>query len=319
MIIIEDQKFIETKFSDEQEIEDLVIKYFEHFFGPSSIFIPKAKIETYDGFATIPDGFAIDLDTRVWFLVEAELGHHSLWNHIVPQITKQLTSISRPETVQLISEIVVQMIGDDPSIQDKFIDEGINTIDIRRVLTEIFENSPVVAIPIDSISRDLEQWARTLKNDVRLWIVKKYSEFGNSKNIAFEIPEEFSPTLEISETQTESKIGITVYNVSILDLLNNRLLNAGQELKMVYGPIGKNKKTFTATLNNDGSLTVDGNNFSSPSYAALYCIKAAGSNRDTVNGWTKWKTDTGEFLSEIRTRYLEISELDDKERIDDLS
>ena len=73
MFIIEDKKFIDTKFMNEQEIEDLVITYSEHFFGPSSIFIPKARIKTYDGFSTIPDGFAIDLSTRVWFLVEAEL------------------------------------------------------------------------------------------------------------------------------------------------------------------------------------------------------------------------------------------------------
>ncbi len=139
MFILEDKKFIDTKFINEQEIEDLVITYSEHFFGPSSIFIPKACIKTFDGFSTIPDGFAIDLSAKVWFLVEAELIHHSLWSHIVPQITKQLTSISRPETVQLISEIVIKMISDDPKIEDKFHDEGINTIDIRRVLNEILK------------------------------------------------------------------------------------------------------------------------------------------------------------------------------------
>jgi len=96
--------------------------------------------------------------------------------------------------------------------------------------------------------------------------------------------------------------------VSVLDLLNEGLLVADQELKMKYGPSGKNKKTYKATINNDGSLTVDESNFSSPSYAALYCIKDAGSNRDTVNGWTKWRTDNEELLSDIRSKYLEISE-----------
>ena len=311
MFILKDKKFIDTKFINEQEIEDLVIKYSEHFFGPSSIFIPKARIKTFDGFSTIPDGFAIDLSAHVWFLVEAELIHHSLWSHIVPQITKQLTSISRPETVQLISEIVVKMINDNPSIQEKFHDEGINTIDIRRVLTEILRSSPIVAIPIDDISRDLEQWARTLKNDVRLWVVKKYSEFGNSKNIAYEIPEEFSPTLEISEKQNVSRSGITVYSVSTIDLIQAELLEPNQELTLTYGPGRRNRRTYHAILNGDGSLTVNDNNFSSPSYAALYCIKEAGSDRETVNGWTKWKTKDGESLSGIRNRYLEISELDD--------
>jgi hypothetical protein len=311
MFILEDKKFIATKFQNEQEIEDLVITFSEHFFGPSSIFIPKARIKTFDGFSTIPDGFAIDLSAKVWFLVEAELIHHSLWSHIVPQITKQLTSISRPETIQLISEIVVKMITDDPKIQNKFHDEGISTIDIRRVLNEILRSSPIVAIPIDDISRDLEHWARTLKNDVRLWVVKKYSDFGDSQNIAYEIPEEFSPTLEISEKQNESRSGITVYNVSTTDLIQAGLLKPNQELTLTYGPGGRNRRNYKAILNEDGSLTVCDNNFSSPSYAALFCIQKAGSDRETVNGWTKWKTKDGESLSEIRNMYLEISEFDE--------
>lgn len=60
IIIFDNRKFIETKFLDEQEIEGLVKDYSEHFFGPSSIFIPKARIWTHNGFVTIPDGFAVE-------------------------------------------------------------------------------------------------------------------------------------------------------------------------------------------------------------------------------------------------------------------
>lgn len=206
MIILEGRKFIETKFRNEQEIEDLVRDYSEHFFGSASIFIPKARIETYDGFATIPDGFAIDISSRVWFVVEAELSHHSLWNHIAPQITKQLTSVSRPETSQLISELVIQMINLDPLLQRKFEEENIQPINIRKVLAEILENPPIIGLPIDKISKDLEHWAHTLRNDIRLWVVKKYFEFGNPNVIAYEIPEENIPTLEIKELGKKNKI-----------------------------------------------------------------------------------------------------------------
>jgi len=65
---------IEIKFINEQEIEDLVIANSEHFFGPSSVFIPKVKIKTNDGFGTIPDGFTVDLASRIWYVVEAEQG-----------------------------------------------------------------------------------------------------------------------------------------------------------------------------------------------------------------------------------------------------
>ena len=177
MIILNDRKFIETKFKNEQEIEDVTRKFSEHFFVDSSIFIPKARIETYDGFATIPDGFAIDIASRTWYLVEAELSHHSLWNHIAPQVTKQLTAVSRPETSQLIAELIIEMISEDPLLQEKFEDENIRPINIRKVLAEILEKPPIIGMPIDKISKDLEQWAQTLRNDIRLWIVKKYFEF----------------------------------------------------------------------------------------------------------------------------------------------
>jgi hypothetical protein len=107
MIILANIKLMEAKFANEQEIEDLVIANYEHFFGPSSIMIPKALIKTKDGFGTIPDGFSIDLSSRVWYIVEAELGHHSVWTHIAPQVTKQLLASSRPETRQLLTEVMV--------------------------------------------------------------------------------------------------------------------------------------------------------------------------------------------------------------------
>ena len=73
MIILGNQKLIETEFANEQEIEDVVVANAEYFFGPASIFIPKKLIRTKDGFGTIPDGFAVDLASRTWFVVEAEL------------------------------------------------------------------------------------------------------------------------------------------------------------------------------------------------------------------------------------------------------
>jgi hypothetical protein len=98
MIILDDKKQIETKFINEQEVEDLVISNFEHFFGPSSILISKKKIKTTnDGFGNIPDGFAVDLSAQVWYIVEAELSHHNVWTHIAPQLTKRLPADLRSD------------------------------------------------------------------------------------------------------------------------------------------------------------------------------------------------------------------------------
>jgi hypothetical protein len=308
MIILYDKKLIEAKFINEQEVEDLVIANSEHFFGPSSILIPKKKIKTQDGFGTIPDGFAIDLSLRVWYIVEAELSHHNVWTHIAPQVTKQLLAAGHAETRQLLAEILVQMVTEDLKIKEKFDDEGIKEIDIRKVLGEILEKSPIIGIPIDAVSNDLRDWAATLKNDVKLWIVRKFIEFGNPKNIAYEIPEEYRPVFDTTDREAQPQSGIKTYDVSIGDLIEEDLLSPGSELTLTYKPRGGKQRIFTAKLEVDGSLSVLGDNFQSPSYAAIYCIQKAGSERTTKNGWTSWKTQDGNFLSKLRSEYLEKKE-----------
>jgi hypothetical protein len=313
MIIFNNRKLIEAKFRNEQEIEDLVNVNSEHFFGPGSVLIPKAKINTKDGFGTIPDGFAIDLASRVWYIVEAELGHHSVWTHIAPQVSKQLLAAQRPETQQLLVEIIVQMVIKDQRVREKFEDEGINEIDVRKILGEILEQPPIIGMPIDTISQDLEDWARTLRNDVKLWIVKKYVEFGNPSVIAYDIPEEYRPVLDTTELDVNSKSGIRSYDVSIGDLITANLLTPGQEIFQKYKPRGGKRRTYRGIIIEDGSVEVLGEKFSSLSYAALKGINDAGSERTTVNGWKSWQTSDGKFLSDIRTQYLAMKEKEAKE------
>jgi len=310
MIILEDRKLIEAKFADEQEVEDVIIANSEHFFGPSSIFLSKKKIKTKDGFGTVSDGFAVDLSTRIWYIVEAELSHHNVWTHIAPQVTKQLLAAGRPETRQLLTEILVEMVTEDTSTKEKFDDESIKEIDIRKVLGEIFEKAPIIGMPIDAVTNDLRDWAATLKNDVKLWIVRKYVQFGNPKIVAYDIPEEYRPVFDTTDRESQPKSGIKTYDVSITDLIAEGFLLAGTELTMSYKPHRGKQQIFTAKLESDGSLTVLNQNFPSPSYAAIFCIQKAGSERTTVNGWTSWRTREGKFLSQLRSEYLEKKEKD---------
>ena len=89
-------------------------------FGPNSFYLPKAKIKTADGGGTIPDGFAIDIAQRKWFLVEAELMHHSVWNHIAPQITKQILASQQAITRRTIVDLAVEQYKSDLSTKEKF-------------------------------------------------------------------------------------------------------------------------------------------------------------------------------------------------------
>ncbi len=73
---------------------------------------------------------------------------------------------------------------------------------------------------------------------------------------------------------------------------------------MDYKPRNGQKKKYSAVVLDDGSLELLGQKFSSPSYAALAGIQDAGSDHQTVNGWTSWKTEKGLTIAELRDKYL---------------
>lgn len=306
MLIFKDKKFIKTPFDNEQELEQVVVDNYEYIFGPTSIYLPKTLIKTGDGTGTIPDGFAIDLASKKWYLVEAELLHHNVWGHIAPQISKQVIASLQLISKKAVEDLAVHQYQNDYTTKEKFSEQKIKEINVRKILSEILNKEPIIGLPIDAISGDLKEWARTLKYNVKLWTITKYVDFNNKNLIAYEFPEEFKPILDTEEEQEkEEKTGeMTRYEVSITDLIENGLLESGQKLIMEYKPRQGNKKKYEAEIFEDGSIKVLDQVYSSPSYAALAGIQDAGSFRKTVNGWISWKTETGENLAEIRERFL---------------
>lgn len=308
MLIASSTRFVQAPFESEEELENVVVQNYEYIFGPSSIYLPKGKISTPDGAATIPDGFAFDVANKQWFIVEAELAKHSVWSHIAPQVAKQITAALKPESKRYLIERIVTLVRDDDAIRRKFEEEDIEPIDIRKVLDEILATQPLLGMPIDAVSADLREWASTsVKLETKLWIVRKHVNLENPSNIIYELPEEYRPAFD-SHEEEEAAIagGIKFYDVTLQDLLQANILKVGSRLLMSYKRkhTNEDRKTYEAIVQDDGSLRADGQSFSSPSYAAIYFINKAGSARQTVNGWTSWRTESGKFLAELREEFL---------------
>ncbi len=298
MLLIDDRKFVVAKFDNEDEIERIAIENADYIFGPSSIYFPKTLIKTLDGTGTIPDGYVIDLDGRRWYIVEAELAHHSVWNHIAPQVAKQIIAANNPATKQRLIDTAIDLVRNDETLQEKFAEQDIDQIDYRHVLAEILETDPIIGMPIDDVKNDLREWAETLRVEVRLWIVRKYVEFNNPQNVAYEIPEEFRPVLATTHAR---------YDVSISDLIDAQMLAVNQRLVMPYKPRNGVQTTYEAIILETGELDVMGRRFSAVSDAALFGIQDAGSSRSTVNGWRAWRLESGESLADVRDKYLAIA------------
>lgn len=91
------------------------------------------------------------------------------------------------------------------------------------------------------------------------------------------------------------------YGISIGNLIASALLQPGEILTMTYGPRGGTKETFKATVNSDGSLSVQGTKLSSPSAAAEHCMNLSGTRR-TADGWIHWKNKAGLSLDNLRKK-----------------
>ncbi len=301
MFLIGEKKYIEATFNDETEIENVITANYEHFFGAESIFISKTKISTCDGIGTIPDGFAVNIASKHWFIVEVELEHHGAWRHIIPQVSKQISASVNPQTKDKMIDTVVELYRQDDSVKEKFSDEGIQEIDVRKVLNEIFQRNPVIGLLIDRRTEDLVVWSSTLRYKVEIWEVKKYTQFDEPQNVAYLLPDlDAMPVYNAGQGEVNSdNKTFTNYNITIADLVEKGLLQVGQKLLFPY-----KGQTFEAIVTEEGNLKVAEQLFTSPSYAALYCIQQAGSQRKSQNGWKAWKTETGELLDEIRKQSL---------------
>jgi hypothetical protein len=305
MLINLDRKYISVPFVNEAELEKVVADNYEHLFGPDSFYLPKTRIRTSDGTGTIPDGFAIDLSERKWYIVEAELGHHPVWDHIVRQVSKQIVASLQPETKQILEDLSVELYGQDDSIKEKFNSLAIPTVDVRKVIRDILEGNPIIGIPIDTIPNDLRDWSYQQKHEVKLWIVRKFAEFRNSANIIYELPEQ-KPVVDTASSVrfANGELSKTKYDVSLFDLIEKGLIRVSDKLLMSYKPRNGIQRTYGATVMQDGSMELLGNIYGSPSYAALAGIQDAGSSRETVNGWTSWKASNGKTLAELRDTFL---------------
>ena len=311
MIVNNGSLYLKAPFSSEDELEQVVKNYSEYLFGSDIIFLPKSKITTLGGAGTIPDGFVIDVRRSGWYVVEVELACHGTWQHIAPQISKQLVAIVSHKSKELLVKNAVECIKNDALLVDIFEDAGIKEIDIQGTIFNILNKPPTIAIPIDAIPQDLEEWVKTLKYDAKIWVIEKYLS-SDGKSTCFSMPEENRPTMASTISKDESTIvRATRWSQPYQDLFASGLILDGQKLMLEYGPRGKPKKSFTAVVRQAG-IEFEGK-VMSLSAAAVVCIKKAGGTNEFANGWSMWKTEGGKYMSQYYDEVISAQEQEESQ------
>jgi len=298
MLINNSKQYARAPFRDEAEIEGVVQCFAEQLFGSGIIYLSQARIRTNAGRGTVPDAIVIDVEASEWYIVEAERAIHGTWEHIAPQISRQLAAVLSTDTLAGVLRLALEAVGSDAEVKEVFRDIGINDLGIHGHIERILKRPPTIAIPIDGIPRDLQDWIVTLRTNVKLWVIDKFVSTTDEQDVLYLIPDENQPTL--STTQDLGGDLATVRTSSsqpFQELVDARPDLVGKTMTMEYGPRGGQKRTFTGVLRSDG-IEIDGRLFSL-SYGAVYCMKQTGSTRSTANGWVVWRAPSGETLSQI--------------------
>lgn len=296
---INGKTYSKIEFNSEEEVENVIINNFKLLFGDYSILLPKSMISTSGRKGTIPDGIIIDFDSKQWYIMEVERGIHGTWEHIAPQINKQITAIQNDDTKVKITENCIIEIQKNKNFIELLSEINISEINIHGEIEKILRKDPIVSLPIDYIPNDLEEWAENLKIKVEIQLVEKFSD--KAGNILFNMPD-----LEIKTS--DEKIEKEIKEISdkkpenLLELVVKAgFLSDGEKVYMEYGPKGTKKKRFEGIVHING-IEVNGV-ISSPSISSLRCIQEVSPTRTTNNGWVTWKTMDGKVINDKWEKY----------------
>ena len=157
MLLIDGVRYDEWTPASENEFEQIVKEHAEDIFGNQSIYLEKHKLRTKSGIGSIPDGYVIVFGEQpYWHIVEVELSSHSLYEHIVPQVTRFITAIKNPSTQKEILDALYHEIDSDEFIKLR-LKKAIGTTETYKFVSDILSKPPTVTIIIEKHTEQLDE------------------------------------------------------------------------------------------------------------------------------------------------------------------
>jgi hypothetical protein len=184
MLIIDGVKYrLWTPINEEKEFHPLVKEYSKEIFGQNTIYFDiKTTLKSVSGIGSIPDAYAISLSKpNEWYVIENELSSHSIYDHVVKQLTKFINGLENQNTRSQIIDILYQAITEDIVLKAK-VKKIIDTEDIYHFLTKLLSLPPRIVIVIDEKKPELEEATQVLKYHTDIVEFKTYTR-ENAPNI----------------------------------------------------------------------------------------------------------------------------------------
>lgn len=199
-------RYKEYRYERENELERDVVEHAKTFFGNASIYIDaKKKIQTRTNAGSIPDGFLFefsDVNTPVFYLVEAELAKHDFYGHIFPQITKFISFFNYKKSQHDLIHKLYIFVLENEELKQQF-DTFLKGKELYKTIKDTVENSQNVLIVIDDAKEEFEEvietYFETWGNMVKILVLKKYK---NGEEVIFSL----NPTFEAVEYEAVPQI-----------------------------------------------------------------------------------------------------------------
>lgn len=154
-ILTKEGLFTLKEYSNENELERLVVSNASKIFGTHSIYFDiKHRIES-KAKMRVADGLLLDLHNKMFWIVEHELSKHDPYKEIEPQINGFLRALSNEETIAKVSDTVYNELKKDRkklALVNKTFGE-----DVHYSITKMLRERCGILIVIDKITPQIEE------------------------------------------------------------------------------------------------------------------------------------------------------------------
>ena len=133
---------------------------------------------------SIPDAYVIDLvKPYQWYVIENELATHSVYDHIVKQLTKFINGIDNQNSRTQILELLYNEVNRDNTLRATVLAKT-KSVDVYHFLSRLLVKSPKIIVIIDEKTPDVEEACQALKYSPEIIEFKTFRQEDNPDKYA---------------------------------------------------------------------------------------------------------------------------------------
>jgi predicted transport protein len=175
-----------TPTNEEKEFHPLIKANSKEIFGKDTIYFDvKTTLKSTSGIGSIPDAYVIKLtEPYEWYVIENELATHSIYGHVVNQLTKFINGLDNKDTRTQILEMLYEVINKDNSLRT-LVSTKTGYVDIHHFLSKLFlATNPRIVVIIDKVTLDLEEACQALRHTPEIIEFKSFVTEDGSRSYA---------------------------------------------------------------------------------------------------------------------------------------